>query len=148
MEGGTRVCVWLNEEPDQEGGLLCPEGTATRAPNLGALCAWLAPALDVDLYVNDRGRTRRVLAASDWLTIDAMALLQRVTLRRLPELPDAEDFSSRLRVIRNIEGDPVGRANDYTFPWWVLLGLVRRSYYGRRSPDGRGSLRRYPCGIS
>ena len=109
-EGGTRVCVWLNEEPDQEGGLLCPEGTATRAPNLGALCAWLAPALDVDLYVNDRGRTRRVLAASDWLTIDAMALLQRVTLRRLPELPDAEDFSSRLRVIRNIEGDPVGRA--------------------------------------
>ena len=84
LEGGTQVRVWLKREPQKEGGLLRFLKSVfkkERIVELGELCAWLAPALDVDLYVNDQEIP--VVAAFDWLTIDGAELLSRLNLESL-----------------------------------------------------------------
>lgn len=64
-EGGTRVRVWLTDSPYEAQGLL-HRGTADDSWTLSALCAWLAPTLDVNLYVEQEDQARNlVLTAND-----------------------------------------------------------------------------------
>jgi hypothetical protein len=80
QEAGTQVRVWLNKEPKSQGGLLWPP-LVDGPVELGALCAWLAPSLDVDVYVKTpEAEVLRVVAASDWLTITEADLLARLSL--------------------------------------------------------------------
>ena len=102
-EGGTQVRVWLKKEPHAENGLLRPRvlGDAIKGSiEFGMLCGWLAPALDVDLYVGDRENP--VVAASDWLTIDGAELLARLRLR------SATDFERACAPSMNFLSDPHG----------------------------------------
>jgi hypothetical protein len=106
-DGGTRVRVWLNKEPRDRGGLL-HSGDGYKPANLGALCAWLAPALDVDLYVEDENGASCVVAASDWLRITGIELLARISPPGLTA--EERDFASLLRVVKDSEGHALGRA--------------------------------------
>ncbi len=109
QEGGTRVRVWLNNEPAEEGGLLHPLH-GREAEDFGFLCEWLAPALDVDLYVEDEKGTRRVVAASDWLTIDGDKLFDRISLHDREWRKAVRAFSPFFRVLRGPDGQALGRA--------------------------------------
>jgi hypothetical protein len=108
-EGGTRVRVWLKKEPDKRGGLLrfkeLAYVTKKEAVKLGLLCAWLAPALDVDLYVGDRESP--VVAASDWLTIDGAKLLGRLSLEGLSEFERA--CAPTMRLLTSSDNSILGR---------------------------------------
>jgi hypothetical protein len=95
-EEGTRVRVWLSKEPREQGGLLWP-AVLDEPIGLGALCAWLAPALDVDVYVEEPGiDARQVVAASDWLTISGAELLSRLSL-----VPASQSGLGGLRHIKS-----------------------------------------------
>lgn len=108
-DGGTRVRVWLNQEPRKEGGLLIREDEE-KPVDLGSLCAWLAPALDVDLWVDDEEGPHRVVAASDWLTMDGEELILRLSFGNVWAKRYAKISAPLLRVLHDSEGEVVGRA--------------------------------------
>lgn len=101
-DGGTRVRVWLNQRPEERGGLL--EGY-----ELGALCAWLAPALDVDLWIEDENGAHRVVGASDWFTIEGEELILRLS-RGVHDAEGRTEVIPLLQVLRGSDGRLVGRA--------------------------------------
>jgi hypothetical protein len=73
LDPGTRVRVWFSSTPKW-----LPEADAEAA--LATLCARLCPSLDVNLFVHTPPRPpRRVLSASDWLTVDPEVLLERLS---------------------------------------------------------------------
>jgi hypothetical protein len=76
-DGGTAVRVWLRRPPLEQGGLLWRHNG--RPISLHAMCAQIAPSLDVTLNVQDRSSPSTVaVAASDWLDLPALELLRRV----------------------------------------------------------------------
>ena len=107
QDGGTKVRVWLNNAPSAVGGLLHFDFVEAEILDLGELCAWLAPALDSNLYVEDEKGCRRVVAASDWLAMDESKLFHRLTLGRYREIELAPPL---LRTLTNSTGDILGRA--------------------------------------
>lgn len=117
-DGGTRVRVWLNESPYESQGLLGKRGYEDLW-TLSDVCTWLAPALDVDLYVREGDRNRElVLTARDWITLKPKELLSRI---RSPHFPgkheaDLEEIGNRgaernLRLLEEHDGTVVGRAS-------------------------------------
>lgn len=77
---GTRVSVLISKQKYLD---LCPEMSTwpKDSPRMtfAQACAWLAPALDIDLYVREVGMERqRVVKANDWLTLEAIDLLRRI----------------------------------------------------------------------
>jgi histidine kinase/DNA gyrase B/HSP90-like ATPase len=109
-DGGTRVRVWLKNAPDGKGGLLAADyywGSGIRL-GLGKLCASLAPAIDVDLYAEDGTGGHRVVAASDWLTIEGAELLSRTKYWHLGK--EEQVCAPLLRIIKGSDGRPLGRA--------------------------------------
>lgn len=106
FEGGTRVRVWLTKEPQKPKGLLCPRGGSP--VSLGALCSWIAPSLDVYLYVEDERGRQRVVAASDWLTMDSAELIART---KSWDAEEEEGSGSLLRIIKDSRGSVLGRAS-------------------------------------
>ncbi len=110
-DGGTRVRVWLLSDPRSRGGLLFDNQLSSLAGplELGALCAWLAPALDVSLYVEDEsGTCKPVVIANDWRTMDELDLISRMNLRSYEVR--AHDSRPFLRAILDSEGRVLGRA--------------------------------------
>jgi hypothetical protein len=112
LDGGTRVEVRLTDDPRSEAGmrLALKSGDAHREDSVPSslpdLVAWLAPALDVDVMVEDFGRRSIALRANDWLTIAPEALAARIgAYNRL--IPDAAPF---MRQIASSQGTIYGRA--------------------------------------
>src|SRR5262249_35464797 len=101
-EGGTRVRIWLKTPPEKHGGLLHICGGEPKT--LERLCEWLCPALDVTLFVEEGTRKTRVIEASDWLTMDGVALLRRLSGE------EKVDEAARLRPVLEPSGQVVGRA--------------------------------------
>jgi hypothetical protein len=112
-DGGTCIRVWLDKEPSADGGLLRPwheeDNSEEKSLELQALCAWLAPALDVDLYVEDQAGNHRVVAASDWLTIDGSELFRRVSLA-VTSPQEGQIFGPLFRVLSKSSNEILGRA--------------------------------------
>jgi hypothetical protein len=134
QDGGTCVRVWLDREPSSEGGLL--QGGYLREKyyqerkgplSLRALCAGLAPALDVDLYVDSQGESRCVVAASDWLIIKGSELLVRINLGESLGW-FSEECGPLLRKLRDSKGNVLGRASiggsQYRLGLITVGGLV------------------------
>ena len=90
-------------------------GSGLRRPwTLEERCAWLCPALDVNLYV-ERKEKRQVIGASDWISMKGSKLIQRLlgpsatnSMAELATLTAA--IEPKLRVMRNSSGEVVGRA--------------------------------------
>jgi hypothetical protein len=122
-EGGTMVRVWLTKEPRGQGGVLRPLWfeQAQQPIELDMLCAWLAPALAVNLYVEDENERRLAVAASDWLTMDGAKLLARLTMRSIDQKMQVQ--GNLMRVIE-AEGEVLGRAALFG----VLGALVYNEY--------------------
>ena len=132
-EGGTCVRVWLNKEPTAQGGILILS-TLYGSPevSLASLCAWLAPSLDVDLFVEEEGESRLAVSASDWLTLDEVELIGRL---------GAESFEAKKRYegkllseVRGSRGEILGRGaflgreffdfDPYERPVFFELGVI------------------------
>jgi hypothetical protein len=114
MDGGTRIRVWLKTPLDtpKEGLLHVHEPYSFED-----LCAWLCPALDVDLFVERPGHEQvRVVKANDWLTMDGAKLLERVRdnpgsywLKRYLK-PLKYDVAPSLRHLYDTSKRVIGRA--------------------------------------
>ena len=76
-DGGTCVRVWLSEDPYSQNGLLSSD--ASSPSRLEHLCAWLAPSIDVNLYVQiSESRKKLVVRANDWSSITEHELRLRI----------------------------------------------------------------------
>lgn len=109
-DGGTRVRVRLANSPIADNGILNiptdPWENWRHKHSLPAICGWLCPCIDANLWVEDKGRTRCVVRASDWEYMSSSKLLARLWLsdnRKLGNLNDA------LTVLQ-CDGQTLGRA--------------------------------------
>jgi hypothetical protein len=75
-DGGTCVRVWIRDQKTYDEFLVGFD--PDRDWTIEARCAWLCPAINVDLHVGPAQRQDLVVAASDWLTIPADKLLARL----------------------------------------------------------------------
>lgn len=115
--GGTRVRVWFDEAPDSGLGLLNAARAGGGTWTLEDLCAWLCPCLDVNLDVQVEGEARtRAVSASDWKSLDARALINRIFLDshheevRSPWREGTVAVLNNLRSLRDPSGKETGRA--------------------------------------
>jgi hypothetical protein len=126
-DGGTIVRVWLKDDPESFSGVLSP--ASEESQTLEELCASLCPSLDVNLYTQRSNEEQKlVVAASDWITIDASDLAARLQVklsdlnkrrkrkRRAGGRTDEDlallnkAFSRNMRLMRDHSGAYVGRA--------------------------------------
>ncbi|WP_437829270.1 HD domain-containing protein [Sorangium sp. So ce1153] len=128
QDGGTRVRVWLRVAPNAEGGLLSiPDGPPR---SLKRLCAWISPALDVNLSVEDTsGKRTRVVAASDWISISAKKLLERIAtpINHKKTWHVKEDISRSapfLRLLFAESGQLAGRVAIVPDHFFSQIGVV------------------------
>ena len=120
-DGGTRVRLWLKSGASElEEVVLHRDGrAAARLSGLREICEWLCPALDVNLYVEQRDKGRQtVIEASDWLTMDGARLIERTCVGR------GWSASGRLQAalaetmeeIADGDGEIAGRCSLAPFP--------------------------------
>jgi hypothetical protein len=109
VDGGTSVRFWPRSQPKDAffrelGG------------SLREICSWLCPALDVNLWIeDDAGKRHRVISAGDWVAIEGMKLLERISesvgrVRFHPPAGRLAHWAPNLRILRNRSGEIVGRA--------------------------------------
>ncbi|RAG81740.1 hypothetical protein DN069_31270 [Streptacidiphilus pinicola] len=128
--GGTEVRVRLDAAVGQLLDIFS-SSRPRRLPSLQEVCAWLCPALDVDLYVTSE--TERVLAvrANDWREMDAIDLLKRIYLdkhsskiledagRRMRSIVHQGSLSGRLALVADYPDDSMdldyGDADPHIF---------------------------------
>ncbi|MGK3981491.1 hypothetical protein WMF37_11725 [Sorangium sp. So ce291] len=127
-DGGTRVRVWLKNPPCEPGGIL--HRSDGQPWTLKRLCAWLCPALDVNLSVEEvDGKRTRVITALDWMSISGKKLLERMieppSDRPRPfEKQDVVRCAPLLRPLRSASGELVGRACLFPGEYGSTLGVV------------------------
>jgi hypothetical protein len=120
--GGTRVRVWCDPSKEVVTALLKRESPSTTSCSWVELCEWLAPALDVDLCVEENGVTSTAVRADDWLSLDAEAMLLRfnrksaddataIILQRHVEWRLISPF---LQAVRDESGRPIARGTVWT----------------------------------
>ncbi|TSD60292.1 ATP-binding protein [Variovorax sp. KBS0712] len=104
MDGGTKVRVWFRQ-PSIYKEILA-EPYEERVWTLESRCAWLCPALDVNLFVCAPTR-KLVVGASDWINLPGEKLLSRVNGERSLEKKEGEQeiFNSASDALRKIEGE-------------------------------------------
>ncbi|MEU1941374.1 ATP-binding protein [Streptomyces sp. NPDC020125] len=112
VSGGTEVKVLLNMSVADilSIGNSIREGQKIRT--LPEYCAWLCPALDVDLYVvNENGERLIAVAADDWKRLDRDRLIDRLYVNRNPSAIKRlkEVIKGDLEPIFSPEGDMVAR---------------------------------------
>ncbi len=115
IDGGTVVRVKCAVDPAKEGGLLSRRWNPKIEP-LEEICRRIAPAIDVDLFVNDGASNRKVIGANDWEHIPGVELLHRMEdlgHERVPN-PKLDEFRERaahvLTLVKGKNGETLGRA--------------------------------------
>lgn len=104
---GTRVSVLLGKDMLLA---LC-KNTKASPLSFAQVCARLAPALDIDLYVRMTGVERtRVVGANDWLSLPAIELLRRIAPAQFDE-SDPIKFGpwAHLDEVKSPDGKVIGR---------------------------------------
>jgi hypothetical protein len=95
-------------------------GSKNDPRSLLELCQYLCPAIDVNLFVVEAGAKIKAVGANDWMSIDGKVLLERMLVEYDDEKwPISEEeralfrenAAKNLRLIKNTNGDIVGRAN-------------------------------------
>jgi len=118
-EGGTIVRIWIDSARGY--GIPFLRGRTDRPRTLADLCECLAPAIDVSLFVEEAGRTKKVISANDWLSMSAREFLTRLfkvsNAGRKDEKQDPinQDLARtiverNLEIIRDADGRVLGRA--------------------------------------
>lgn len=135
-DGGTRMRIIL-KDPTTIERLLSSYGE--KPWTLAQKCAWLCPSLDVNLYVENKGKIKKVIAAADWVSISGMDLLKRIigpsNILKKPDVQKAlRSLGSNLKYVKSSTGEIIGRA-------CIIYG------YGIRLIEDRGFHRVLPSGI-
>lgn len=121
LDGGTRVRIWLAEEPYSE------DGFVTKLQSVGwtleLALASLCPSLDANLFLEEVGIRKAIVHANDWLRLPGKELIERVwgieDLYQLGSRFDAqlqrdlEKLASNVEEIKDEAGVVVGRAALY-----------------------------------
>lgn len=78
-DGGTVVRVWLKDNPTKEGGLqwLADKRGTGEAVSLSKLVSWIAPAVDINIRVQDKGISI-LFKANDWVTNKGKKFFERI----------------------------------------------------------------------
>jgi hypothetical protein len=114
----TLVRVRLKKPPHSPEGLLTVEEEyeeTFETGSLEAICTWLCPAIQVDLYVEEGQKPRKKIAsANDWLSIPPQKLIKRLWKfhRDVSNLEMRERFKSlqpAFRTLHDDVGNVVGR---------------------------------------
>jgi len=121
-DGGTRVRVWCDPNRQIPTLLLKRESPSSSLCTWIELCEWLAPALDVDLFVEVDGAVHSAVQANDWLSIDAENMLLRFNRKSSPAATAAilqrrEEWpliTSCLRLVRDESGRPIARGTVWS----------------------------------
>lgn len=120
-DGGTSV--WVRLRVPAGDGLLTGERRRGRDlhPTLPQLCAWLAPASDVDIECPESDADGPIVVASDWVDIEPDELLRRVILRMAADNPPSDAMVSWVRElmcpISSADGALAGRLCFAPPPW-------------------------------
>jgi len=115
MDAGTHVKLKLRRDPRGNRGLLS-RSEEGKALTLAELCSRIAPALEVDLFVQEHGKEEKVIAAYDWQTIAGERLLARMVQEPKGDVSydELHTFRERaganLQLIRGDNGEILGRA--------------------------------------
>jgi hypothetical protein len=131
IEGGTRVRVWFRSDNSFE--MMLSRSEQQRPWKLEELCAWLCPTLDVNLYVERKGK-QLVVGASDWISMKGSKLIQRLLGpirwdRKADFATLTSAMAPNLRLIKTASGEVVGRA--CVFFGKIERGKKRVKYYER-----------------
>ncbi|MFA7347724.1 MAG: ATP-binding protein [Desulfurivibrionaceae bacterium] len=130
---GTRVSVLISEEKLKE---LCtrqsnwPQITDSSSISFIQACARLAPAVDLNLYVKNRGEDRKLaVSANDWLSLPSIDLLRRI-IPGYMESTSANQFGpwKHLSELYNDQGKVVGRCAVQPFLYFgpnACIGVVK-----------------------
>lgn len=109
---GTKVRVWLKDQTKfLQGGI-------DEKWSLEDKCTRLCPCIDANLFVEDEnGSQKKIISASDWITINGIALLRRIIQ---PKKIGDQSFQEilnvlgdNLHILKNSSGEIVGRACIY-----------------------------------
>ncbi|WEK29129.1 MAG: ATP-binding protein [Candidatus Pseudomonas phytovorans] len=106
---GTKVSVLLHANILEK--LLQNPSSTRKKPlklSLAEICAQLAPSLDVDLFTTTDGKTTQAIKANDWLDIDDLALLKRISPHLANNSKHIEN-STPLHELLNESGKIIGR---------------------------------------
>ncbi|SCK24734.1 Histidine kinase-, DNA gyrase B-, and HSP90-like ATPase [Streptomyces sp. WMMB 714] len=112
VSGGTEVKVLLSQPVANILSIRRSNRPTKDLVSLEEFCAWLCPALDVDLHVADKAVGRRlVVAADDWKHIDRDDLIDRLYIDRDPVLTEKmkEAIEGDLEPVISPDGDIVAR---------------------------------------
>jgi len=152
---GTRVQVQLEKRATDSGGVLGPGPIESRfrfsdmarrekAWSLKDLCAWLCPAIDVSLMVEQEGTPEVSVTAADWETMDGSDLLRRLLLHRddidrICADNSLHNLAANLRGIRDESGELLGRVALKRF----MLGGSLEDPLAQASAATAGSFRAF-----
>ncbi|KAF5999910.1 ATP-binding protein [Streptomyces sp. WAC00263] len=110
--GGTEVRVLLNTELAQILAIDDSETGEGHTLTLAQYCAWLCPALDVDLYVvNEAGERVLAVEADDWKHLERDTLIDRLYADRRAIVRDRfkEVINGDLEPVYSPQGEMVAR---------------------------------------
>ena len=141
-EGGTRVRIWLKVPPDSEKGLLVRNNYEKEKCSLEALCEWLCPSIDSNLFTQEgKDALKLVVKSGDWINIDEETLIRRIGNK--PNTKASDEFEIRefediistvknnMRIVRNEKDEPILRAcirTSFNLPSGVVtVGGLRTS---------------------
>jgi hypothetical protein len=111
-DGGTRVRVWLENEL-QFNIPIIDDKQITR---LDEICSFIAPSIEVNLHVqeNDERVPRKIISASDWITLDNMELCNRILNHSENEITSSSNFlnaiSESIKSLKDANNQIVARA--------------------------------------
>lgn len=140
IEGGTRIRVWLKVPPDSEKGLLVRNYYIKEKCSLEALCEWLCPSIDSNLFTQEGSDALKpVIKSGDWINIDEKTLIRRMggkpNIIEELETEELQDciaiLKNNIRIVYNEKDDPILRAcisTSYHLPSGVVtVGGLRTS---------------------
>lgn len=145
-EGGTRVRVWFRDSATRD--RLKRNDSSSAAWRLIDCCRWRCPAVDVNLYVEDKGKQVLVAEPNDWTRLKAADFTKRLldpSSRKKKGLVAelVKKIEGRLEPITNEVGEILGRAcilaRDHHSPEYerqrfspsgvISVGGFRSSYF-------------------
>ncbi|MBW2651303.1 MAG: ATP-binding protein, partial [Deltaproteobacteria bacterium] len=117
IDAGTQIHLKLTTDPFVEGGLLY-DPYSEEIRSLADLCTELCPTLEVDLFLEENGSSRKLITAGDWRTMDSADFLKRLPVSRHCDkkkvekeiLKEIQRSAPNVRFLRNQEGNIIGRA--------------------------------------
>lgn len=111
-DGGTRIRIWLENELQFD----TPRIYYKKEINLEGICSIIAPSIEVNLYVqeNNERAPRKIISASDWITLDNKELCGRLLCYSESEVTDSTNFLNaiyeNIRTLKDDKNQTVARA--------------------------------------